>query len=521
MSKSGFTIRTALILVLAFAANSLADYSGGTGEPNSPFEIGTVADWEDLMEAEADWGKHFILTTDLDVNDVSLSPVGNDANNFTGVFDGNGHIIRNVDMNTPDSNSVGLFGCLGWSGRIANIGIEDAVIAGKDNVGGLVGYTRLGSVTNCYATGSVNGGTYVGGLVGYAGGAFVTNCYAGGSAVGSMNVGGLIGAGGFYIVDCYATGSVRGDLNVGGLMGIAGTAIITNCHAAGPVSGVDYVGGLLGYSIGAYSDITNCYATGPISGEDYLGGLVGWNYSSYITNCYATGSLSGNDFLGGLVGYNKNCDISKCYSTSSLSGHDSLGGLVGQNYAGEISNCYSSGWVRGNHSIGGLMGYKEYGRIIRCYTVGSVSGNGYFGGLVGHVDSDRRGDISSAYFLHSDDGGGPDNGYGEVLTDVQMRQQGNFVGWDFVGEEAVGMDDIWRICVDGADYPMLNWTFCQYADFACPDGVGFEDLNVLAGRWLDRYFTRDNGCVGTDMTGVGRVDLGDYARFAQLWMASP
>ena len=42
MSKSGLTVRTAVILVLVFVASSLAEYSGGTGEPNSPYEIGTV-----------------------------------------------------------------------------------------------------------------------------------------------------------------------------------------------------------------------------------------------------------------------------------------------------------------------------------------------------------------------------------------------------------------------------------------------------------------------------------------------
>ncbi|MBN2137751.1 MAG: hypothetical protein JW720_08090, partial [Sedimentisphaerales bacterium] len=211
----------AVIVIMGLSCVSArADYSGGTGEPNDPFQIATVADWQELMAATGDWGRHFLLTADLDMNGVAMTPVGNYANRFTGVFDGNDHVIGNVDINMPNAYYVGLFGYVDSGADIRNIGIEDANIAGKYYVGGLVGYNSNGSITDCYATGPVTGDDRVGGLVGRNKDGDISNCYATGSVDGYDYVGGLVG-GNFNgsITDCCATGPVTGDYRVGGLVG--------------------------------------------------------------------------------------------------------------------------------------------------------------------------------------------------------------------------------------------------------------------------------------------------------------
>jgi len=43
-------------------------YSGGTGEPNDPYQIATAADLFLLGDSPGDYGKHFILTADIDLN---------------------------------------------------------------------------------------------------------------------------------------------------------------------------------------------------------------------------------------------------------------------------------------------------------------------------------------------------------------------------------------------------------------------------------------------------------------------
>ena len=87
MRKTKVTIRTVLVFLLAFVASSHAEYSGGSGTAAEPYEIGTVADWQELMETAGDWDRHFVLIADLDMGGVAMSPVGNEPDNFTGVFD--------------------------------------------------------------------------------------------------------------------------------------------------------------------------------------------------------------------------------------------------------------------------------------------------------------------------------------------------------------------------------------------------------------------------------------------------
>ena len=46
-------------------------YSGGTGEPNNPYEIAEPNDWVELTDNPADWDKCFILTANNPLESVS------------------------------------------------------------------------------------------------------------------------------------------------------------------------------------------------------------------------------------------------------------------------------------------------------------------------------------------------------------------------------------------------------------------------------------------------------------------
>ena len=119
-------------------------------------------------------------------------PIGdNNTNPFNATFDGNGHTIINLNIQR-NQNNVGLFGTVGTSGIIRNIGLVDntstytATSEGTNNVGGLVGENQ-GTITASYSTGSADGGT--------------------GS---SDNVGGLVGDNRGTIVASYSTGDANG-----------------------------------------------------------------------------------------------------------------------------------------------------------------------------------------------------------------------------------------------------------------------------------------------------------------------
>ena len=138
MKIKGIFSAAILTAVLCISGNVLA-YSGGTGEPNNPYKIGTAADWQMLMGTSADWTKKFVLTADVNLAGAALTPVGNSTIQFTGAFDGNGYIIRNAVINQPGSPYIGLFGYLGSDGKIHNVGAENVNISGESYVGGLVG----------------------------------------------------------------------------------------------------------------------------------------------------------------------------------------------------------------------------------------------------------------------------------------------------------------------------------------------------------------------------------------------
>jgi hypothetical protein len=194
-------------------------YSGGTGLGELPYLISTVLDWQELMATPGDWGSYFILTTDINLTGVTVTPVGNSSDAFYGVFDGNGHKISHAVIDPSGDNYVGLFGNVEYA-TISNLGADPISVTGYYYVGGLAGYTYGAIISGCFTTGTVNGYNPVGGLVGYSNFDSITNCYSRAAVTGDSAVGGLVG--GDYdssITTCFSTGLVGGYSDTGGLVG--------------------------------------------------------------------------------------------------------------------------------------------------------------------------------------------------------------------------------------------------------------------------------------------------------------
>ena len=406
-------------------------YAGGSGEPNDPYQIATAEDLILLGVRTCDYGKHFILTADINMEKVP-GPLflghaviaSSSLPYFTGVFDGNGHTISNL--------TVGLFGSLGTGAEVRDLGLVDVNISSGS---GSISMVNNGNIINCYCTGKISGRWHVGGLVG-------------------TNSGG--------ITACYSTCTVNGDKYVGGLVGendLFGS--ITNCYSTGKISGDELVGGLVGEN-DLFGSVTISYSTGFVSGGVKSGGLVGSNCGN-VTQCHSTSSVSGTSSIGGLVGDNSG-DVTQCFSNGMVSafGHDisEIGGLVGDNSYGIVTQCYSTGAVSttGELStvcVGGLVGNNS-GDVIQCYSTGFVSANGQFtvgiGGLVG------RGSTVTYSVWNIETSGLSESACGVGLTTAQMQTASTFLeaGWDFVGETENGTEDIWWI-LEGKDYPRLWW----------------------------------------------------------------
>ena len=208
----------------------------------------------------------YILMSDIDLSGIDWEPIG-DANTgtpFSGEFNGNGHVIRNLTINKPTENGVGLFSAA--MGTIENVGLENVNITGGTGVGGLVGTFGYGNINNCYVTGSIKADdAYIGGLIGMASGGRLTNCYANANIDGTYtstytsSIGGLVGylTTGAQVDNCFAKGSIiNGYSNIGGLIGLVEDSTVTNCFASGKVAGTTLVGAFIG-SIGGTSSATN------------------------------------------------------------------------------------------------------------------------------------------------------------------------------------------------------------------------------------------------------------------------
>lgn len=344
--------------MLLFAMTSLlaapagaANYSGGTGTENDPYQIANAADWTALTRARDDWDNYFVLAADIDFEDALLDPVGDPAP-FAGVLDGNGRVLRNARILLYRPRPAGLFGVVGPQGKIMNLGVESLSVAGNSEAGGLAGI-NCGAITACHVSGSVQGrayGRHVGGLVGCNEGGVITSCHSTVDVAGGIycsQVGGLAGYNVGVITDSHAESDVsggEGSLNIGGLIGCNdGGTVIASC-STGDVNGGWCIGGLIGAN--QLGTITACYATGAVkSAYNNIGGLVGLNRDA-ISACYATGSVEGIRYVGGLVGRNEEGAVTACFWNLETSGRDKSAGGRGLLSAqmGRVLFFQNAGW---------------------------------------------------------------------------------------------------------------------------------------------------------------------------------
>ena len=267
---------------------------------------------KDLDFAKASSYRNNANRTVWTTSDKGWYPLGNFANPFNTEFNGNGHTISGLTINRNDSyDYVGLFGHIGADAEIKGLNLTNVNVAGRFNVGGLVGWNNQGVISDSYVSGTTTASeAWVGGMVG--------------DSVG-------------LIANSHADSTVSGDRIVGGLVGYHKRAnTIINSYAMGDASGRSFVGGLVGLNEGP---IANSYATGDVDDSIfYAGGLVGLN-TDIIRNSYASGDVEGHTLVGGLTGDTRR-EISDSYASGSVQGQNLVGILTGSN-SGEISYSYA------------------------------------------------------------------------------------------------------------------------------------------------------------------------------------
>lgn len=278
--------------------NGTPDHITGSGTETDPYQISTAAGliwFRDIVNGSngqtPNHGACAVLMNDIVLNDGTFdangtytrgssntapekwTPIGkytddNDKTPYTGTFDGQGHTIKGLYVNSASDAYVGLFGCLEGA-TVRNLTV-DGYVQGCNTVGGIAGYASNAAIENCSNHCSVTGSS-------------------------TSKIGGIAGLNfdGAKIIDCYNVGTIRNS-NVyeacGGIVwGNAGT--VSNCYNVGTISGNVYDGEIVGSNSGT---VENCY---------YLAGTnlnaVGQNDNS--GNITKTASKTAAEFADGTV----------------------------------------------------------------------------------------------------------------------------------------------------------------------------------------------------------------------------
>jgi hypothetical protein len=448
--------RASVFLIAAALIAGIVGCDGGGYNP-PPSKNLEILTWYDLDKVRDNIAGNHTLMNDLDSTtdgyEELASPTANGGRGwepmgesgyfqFSGTFNGQGYEIRDLFINRPNWCTVGLFDVVGEGGCIDGVGVVNANVTGDleagwngcNNAGILVG-TNLGTVNNCYCTGSVTCEWPAGGLVGKNYGT-VSNSYYSGNVTSNTAGGGLVGVN--SVSDDYPPPGLNGGIVTNSYYDcdevlINGKNIIT----IGALSGDDFYQWLANgkfldineslyiedgyYLINDVSDfkqllafgqnanlkfrLTNDldlatepdfyipYLAGEFDGNGHKISNLSLNFS-FVSHVGLFGYLaSGGEVRGlGIENVNINTPVA-----------DYAGGLVGLNDASTVSNCYATGAVTHNQAIhetgrgmgaGGLVGLNN-GIVSDSYFSGSVTGKGDVGGLVG--ENDAFGTVINSY----------------------------------------------------------------------------------------------------------------------------
>ena len=217
------------------------------------FEVATPAHLQKVGTGTDGWNlsSEYIQVANIDMQGLTRNRIGTDANPFTGKYDGDGYTISNLS-NSQAVDYVGLFGYASGA-EFTNIRLYDVTMTGGYYTGGLVGYASSCTITGCYVSGSVTSTIwYAGGVSGRVDATTITKSWFKGTVHADSNAGGLVAYSSVSnINNCFARASVSANdagagSYSGGLVGFQNQGSITNCYAAGTVSGSETNRGAIG-----------------------------------------------------------------------------------------------------------------------------------------------------------------------------------------------------------------------------------------------------------------------------------
>ncbi len=377
------------------------------------------------------------VTSDIDLDGASITPIGEKNNPFTFSFNGNNHTVKNFSI-SDNENYYGLFGYI-KDAEISNLNIVNATInppsVSEKNIyaGIIAGYIDNGKIVQCSVSDSgaaiVSKGktlTCCGGITGYNGG-IITNTNFSGKLSFTINALSKIGK------------TSEHSPNVAALNTNTGTGDDYRANYAD-----SYAGGITAVNKGIISDCTaDCTSEAEAKYSSAASGGIAGDNAGTVQNCTSKGKTvshliiskdKGYSYAGGICGTNT-YKVSNCTSGSEVYSYGlscpikydvaiDAGGICGYN-SSLITKCTSSGTVKAKlahaknavyvSNAGGCVGYNS-GKIYKCSSSGSIlCRSGYAGGIVG---KNKNGFVALSNYTPTS---------GNVLkTDMDIRYNGNF-----------------------------------------------------------------------------------------------
>lgn len=177
---------------------------------------------------------NIVVNEDLTAENLrEWTPIGRNYPAFTGSFDGQGYAVSGLYFSDPEADYVGLFGYTDYGYSISNVHLTDSYFEADSNVGGIFGYA-CSYISNCTVsdTVTVKGFSNVGGMVGASSYGELSNCWSAATVIATDHedvpayyVGGLVGYNCLTVSNCYTTADKLAGVNREDYNGS-----LTNCY---------------------------------------------------------------------------------------------------------------------------------------------------------------------------------------------------------------------------------------------------------------------------------------------------
>lgn len=292
----------ALVMALGLCSVSWADttLAKGTDEKYHITSADDLKTFAAMVNSGTDFsGDTIVLDESIALTENPWTPIGNaETKLFKGTFDGDGHKITGLKINT--GSYIGLFGYVGEGATIKNVNLVGASVSGESRVGALIGCIVGGAtVSNCSvdsASKVVGSGSNTGGLIGEAIGNITVNldhltnhAAVGNKADANSRAAGIIAqvtrGANVTISNCENRGSITTNLGyAGGIVAAkqGGSKVsFENCSNAGTLTG-NYTGSLIAWLVGGnWLSMTNSGDARTAIGAVNISGNEG--YTFYFT----------------------------------------------------------------------------------------------------------------------------------------------------------------------------------------------------------------------------------------------